>query len=52
MKALPDEEGIETQFERFQSVPGSMKALPDEEGIETYEADRLVSRRFGYEGTP
>ena len=36
MKALPDEEGIETPIPRLLSMPRNrMKALPDEEGIET-----------------
>ena len=35
MKALPDEEGIETRRVAQWSSPSSMKALPDEEGIET-----------------
>ena len=36
MKALPDEEGIETLGTRTRVRGGRrMKALPDEEGIET-----------------
>ena len=52
MKALPDEEGIET-LRRPNPLPEkvSMKALPDEEGIETspFPTLRIDSR---YEGTP
>ena len=52
MKALPDEEGIETSL---WAVPASsrsrMKALPDEEGIETPKlTECILSHR--YEGTP
>ena len=35
MKALPDEEGIETGGTLLLRNYASMKALPDEEGIET-----------------
>ena len=35
MKALPDEEGIETQSSFNAANASCMKALPDEEGIET-----------------
>ena len=36
MKALPDEEGIETaRVSSMVDLTPSMKALPDEEGIET-----------------
>ena len=38
MKALPDEEGIETYLRRIVSAVVGMKALPDEEGIETKRA--------------
>ena len=36
MKALPDEEGIETTVKASQMRWMCMKALPDEEGIETF----------------
>ena len=36
MKALPDEEGIETPSLAEFSPSFRMKALPDEEGIETH----------------
>ena len=37
MKALPDEEGIETVTKAvYASCGKGMKALPDEEGIETF----------------
>ena len=52
MKALPDEEGIETFSGSWaQSLASGMKALPDEEGIETVR--RTTSLEFhAYEGTP
>ena len=38
MKALPDEEGIETRPRGPKTHPwAGMKALPDEEGIETFQ---------------
>ena len=37
MKALPDEEGIETSARWILCSIAGMKALPDEEGIETPE---------------
>ena len=44
MKALPDEEGIETaRSARWILCKSRMKALPDEEGIETVEGSRETS---------
>ena len=53
MKALPDEEGIETTLKECisQKEPG-MKALPDEEGIETCVVLPVVPPEVQYEGTP
>ena len=52
MKALPDEEGIETcPKEASEHNARSMKALPDEEGIETDPSSRTPPINV-YEGTP
>ena len=43
MKALPDEEGIETDpISPTRLSPHCMKALPDEEGIETVRGTFLL----------
>ena len=44
MKALPDEEGIETSRAWSFSCTIRMKALPDEEGIETRSATAHTAR--------
>ena len=51
MKALPDEEGIETVFFSAKAKLTGMKALPDEEGIET-PPSFLPKHPREYEGTP
>ena len=51
MKALPDEEGIETHPELYLSYCLCMKALPDEEGIETIIMAPIIIMMM-YEGTP
>ena len=51
MKALPDEEGIETLYQLKSASDSCMKALPDEEGIETHISSRIRSS-IRYEGTP
>ena len=52
MKALPDEEGIETHVCFKKSNRSCMKALPDEEGIET-NGKAVTGRPLRrYEGTP
>ena len=45
MKALPDEEGIETRDEPSIPFRACMKALPDEEGIETKTQQMPSSHR-------
>ena len=52
MKALPDEEGIETEFSAKVRQPARMKALPDEEGIETGSHLNSSYLQAKYEGTP
>ena len=51
MKALPDEEGIETSRYLHWLVWMRVEALPDEEGVETlHELEPF--HVYGYEGTP